>query len=149
MTIITTQKQKFINYIMQGGKKHLARNLLDEAFVLIKERGNKDPEAIMEKAFENVMPRVEVRPKRIGGAIFQVPGDVLPKRQFFLASKWIKESAQSKKGTPFAEALATEFIEASQETGNAFKKKLDVYKNADANKVNARFARTANSNQNN
>ncbi len=103
----------------------------------------------MEKAFENVMPRVEVRPKRIGGAIFQVPGDVMPKRQFFLASKWIKESAQSKKGTPFAEALATEFIEASQETGNAFKKKLDVYKNAEANKVNARFARTANSNQNN
>jgi len=147
--MILTQKQKFINYIMQGGKKHLARNLLDDAFAIIKERGNKDPEAIMEKAFENVMPRVEVRPKRIGGAIFQVPGDVLPKRQFFLASKWIKESAQSKKGTPFAQALATEFIEASQETGNAFKKKLDVYKNAEANKVNARFARTANSNQNN
>jgi small subunit ribosomal protein S7 len=149
MTIITTQKQKFINYIMQGGKKHLARNLLDEALSIVKERGNKDPEALMEKAFENIMPRVEVRPKRIGGAIFQVPGDVLPKRQFFLASKWIKESAQSKKGTPFAEALATEFIEASQETGNAFKKKLDVYKNAEANKVNARFARTANANQNN
>lgn len=148
MTIIT-QKQKFINYIMQGGKKHLARKLLDEAFVIIRERGNKDPEALMEKAFENIMPRIEVRPKRIGGAIFQVPGDVLPKRQFFLASKWIKESAQSKKGTPFAEALATELIEASQETGNAFKKKLDVYKNAEANKVNARFARTNNNNQNN
>lgn len=144
-----TQKQKFINYIMQGGKKHLARNLLEDALVIVKERGNKDPEAIMEKAFENVMPRIEVRPKRIGGAIFQVPGDVLPKRQFFLASKWIKESAQGKKGTPFAQALATEFIEAAQETGNAFKKKMDVYKNADANKVNARFARTANSNQSN
>ena len=147
--MILTQKQKFVNYIMQGGKKHLARNPLEEALVVIKERGNKDPDAILEKAFENIMPRVEVRPKRIGGAIFQVPGDVLPKRQFFLASKWIKESAQSKKGTPFAQALATEFIEASQETGNAFKKKLDVYKNAEANKVNARFARTANSNQNN
>lgn len=147
--MIQTHLQKFTNYIMQGGKKHLARNLLGEAFKIMKERGNKEPEAVMEKAFENVMPRVEVRPKRIGGAIFQVPGDVLPKRQFFLASKWIRESAQAKKGTPFAEALATEFIEASQETGNAFKKKLDVYKNAEANKVNARFARTANSNQNN
>ena len=147
--MILTQKQKFVNYIMQGGKKHLARNLIDASLKIIKEKGNKDPDAVMEKAFENVMPRVEVRPKRIGGAIFQVPGDVLPKRQFFLASKWIKESAQSKKGTPFAQALATEFIEASQETGNAFKKKLDVYKNAEANKVNARFARTANSNQNN
>lgn len=144
-----TQKQKFINYIMQGGKKHLARNLLEDALQIVRERGNKDPEAIMDKAFENVMPRVEVRPKRIGGAIFQVPGDVLPKRQFFLASKWIKESAQARKGTPFAQALATELIEASQETGNAFKKKLDVYKNAEANKVNARFARTNNANQNN
>ncbi len=95
--MISTQKQKFINYIMQGGKKHLAQTLLDEAFTVIKDRGNKDPEAVMEKAFENIMPRVEVRPKRIGGAIFQVPGDVMPKRQFFLASKWIKESAQAKK----------------------------------------------------
>lgn len=144
-----TQKQKFINYIMQGGKKHLARNLLEDALEIVRERGNKDPDAVMDKAFENIMPRVEVRPKRVGGAIFQVPGDVLPKRQFFLASKWIKESAQSRKGIPFAQALATELIEASQETGNAFKKKLDVYKNAEANKVNARFARTPNSNQNN
>ncbi|MBP6921455.1 30S ribosomal protein S7 [Candidatus Gracilibacteria bacterium] len=143
-----TQKQKFINYIMQGGKKHLARNLLEDALTIVRERGNKDPDAIMDKAFENIMPRVEVRPKRIGGAIFQVPGDVLPKRQFFLASKWIKESAQSRKGIPFAQALATELIEASQETGNAFKKKLDVYKNAEANKVNARFARTSNNNNN-
>lgn len=143
-----TQKQKFINYIMQGGKKHLARNLLEDALDIVRERGNKDPDAIMDKAFENIMPRVEVRPKRIGGAIFQVPGDVMPKRQFFLASKWIKESAQSRKGTPFAQALATELIEASQETGNAFKKKLDVYKNAEANKVNARFARTSNNNNN-
>ncbi len=127
---------------MQGGKKNLARNLLDNAFAVMVQRWHKDPDAVMEKAFENVMPRIEVRPKRIGWAIFQVPGDVLPKRQLFLASKWIRESAQSKKGTPFAEALATELIEASQETGVAFKKKLDVYKNADANKVNARFSRT-------
>lgn len=141
-----TQKQKFINYIMQGGKKHLARNLLEDALQIVREKGNKDADAIMDKAFENIMPRVEVRPKRIGGAIFQVPGDVMPKRQFFLASKWLKESAQARKGIPFAQALATEFIEASQETGNAFKKKLDVYKNAEANKVNARFSRTNNNN---
>ena len=144
--MINLQKNKFTNYIMQGGKKHTAQKLLADALDIVKEKGNKDPDALLAKAFENIMPRVEVRPKRIGGAIFQVPGDVLPKRQFFLASKWIKESAQSKKGTPFAEALATEIIEASQETGNAYKKKLDVYKNADANKVNARFARTANQN---
>ena len=146
--MITLQKTKFVNYIMQGGKKYTAQQLLDNALQIVKEKGNKDPDAVLAKAFDNVMPRVEVRPKRIGGAIFQVPGDVIPKRQFFLASKWIKESAQSKKGTPFAQALATEIIEASQETGNAFKKKLDVYKNAEANKVNARFSRPANTNQN-
>ena len=147
--MINLQKSKFINYIMQGGKKHTAQKLLADALLIVKEKGNKDPDALLAKAFENIMPRVEVRPKRIGGAIFQVPGDVLPKRQFFLASKWIKESAQSKKGTPFAEALATELIEASQETGTAFKKKLDVYKNAEANKVNARFSRPTNNNQSN
>ncbi len=142
--MINLQKNKFINYIMIGGKKHIAQQLLDDALVIVKEKGNKDADAVFSKAFENVMPRVEVRPKRIGGAIFQVPGDVNPKRQFFLASKWIKEAAQSKKGTPFAQALATELVEASQETGTAFKKKLDVYKNAEANKVNARFSRPAN-----
>ncbi len=139
--MLLTQKQKFINYIMQAGKKKLAQQLLDDAFAIIKEKGNKDPEALFDKAFENVVPHVEVRPRRIGGAIFQVPGDVAPRRQLFLASKWIKEAAQSKKGTPFARSLALELIDASQETGVAFKKKLDVYKNAEANKVNARFAR--------
>lgn len=142
--MLLTQKQKFTNYIMQAGKKKLAQQLLDDAFAIIKEKGNKDPEALFDKAFENVVPHVEVRPRRIGGAIFQVPGDVAPRRQLFLASKWIKEAAQSKKGTPFAKALALELIDASQETGVAFKKKLDVYKNAEANKVNARFARMNN-----
>lgn len=144
---VISQREKFINYIMQGGKKNLARNLLSDAFAIIKDKGNKDPEAIFDKAFENVMPHIEVRPRRIGGSIYQVPGDVAPTRQLFLASKWIKEAAQSKKGTPFANSLALELIDASQETGNAFKKKLDVYRNAEANKVNARFARMGNANK--
>lgn len=116
-TTILSTKDKFVNYIMQRGKKHLARNLLSEAFAIVKEKGHKNPEIVFDKAFENVIPHVEVRPRRIGGSIYQVPGDVNPRRQIFLASKWIKESAQSRKGIPFSQALAAEFIEASEETG--------------------------------
>ena len=132
---------KFINYIMLDGKKSLARNLLDEAFAEIKAKGQKDPKAIFDKALENVMPKIEVRPKRVGGSIYQVPQEVEPKRQLFLASKWIIDSARSKKGAAFSKFLANELIEAANETGNAYKKKLDVYKMAEANKAFARFAR--------
>jgi small subunit ribosomal protein S7 len=132
---------KFINYIMLDGKKSLARNLLDEAFAEIKAKGQKDPKAIFDKALENVMPKIEVRPKRVGGSIYQVPQEVEPKRQLFLAAKWIIDSARSKKGASFSKFLANELIEAANETGNAFKKKLDVYKMAEANKAFARFAK--------
>lgn len=137
----TEQKDKFINYIMLDGKKHLAIKMLREAMQIIKNKGHKNPNDIIDKAFENIMPRIEVRPRRVGGSIYQVPTDVKPHRQFYLASKWILDSCKSKEGRNFPELLAQEFIEASQEAGNAYKKKMEVYKNAEANKVNARFAR--------
>lgn len=133
--------EKFTNYIMQDGKKSLAKNLLEEAFAEIKAKGQKDPKAIFDKALENVMPKIEVRPKRVGGSIYQVPQEVEPKRQLFLAAKWLIESSRSKKGAPFSKFLAIELIDAANETGNAFKKKLDVYKMAEANKAFARFAK--------
>jgi len=86
------------------------------------------------------MPRIEVRAKRVGGSVFQVPQEVKPKRQLFLAAKWIIASARAKKGADFSKFLASELIEAANESGNAFKKKLDVYKMAEANKAFARFA---------
>ena len=86
------------------------------------------------------MPKIEVRPKRVWGSIYQVPQEVKPKRQLFLAAKWIIDSARSKKGAEFAKFLADELIEAANETGNAYKKKLEVYKMAEANKAFARFA---------
>ena len=132
--------EKFINYIMQDGKKSLAIRILNETFEEIKAKGQKDPKGIFDKALENIMPKIEVRPKRVWGSIFQVPQEVNKKRQLFLASKWILDSARSKKWANFSKFLANELIEAANETGNAFKKKLDVYKMAEANKAFARFA---------
>lgn len=131
---------KFINYIMKEGKKSLAIQLLDDTFEEIKAKGQKKPEEIFFKALENVMPKIEVRPKRVGGSIYQVPQEVKSKRQLFLAARWILDSARSKKGVNFAKALSVELIDAANETGNAVKKKLEVYKMAEANKAFARFA---------
>ena len=141
MKINETMYEKFTNYIMFSWKKSLAISLMNQTFEDIKAKGQKDPAWIFAKALENVMPRIEVRPKRVWGSIYQVPQEVNPKRQLFLASKWIIDSARSKKGANFSKFLANELIEAANETGNAFKKKLDVYKMAEANKAFARFAK--------
>lgn len=125
---------------MKDGKKSLAIDLLNKTFEEMKAKGQKKPVESFKLAMDNVMPRIEVRPKRVGGSIYQVPQEVKPKRQLFLAAKWILESANGKKWTPFHQALAVELIDAANETGNAVKKKLDVYKMAEANKAFARFA---------
>ncbi|PID87450.1 30S ribosomal protein S7 [Candidatus Gracilibacteria bacterium] len=132
--------EKFINYVMLDGKKSIAISIMNDTFSEIKSKGQKDPNGVFIKALENVMPKIEVRPKRVGGSIFQVPQEVAEKRQMFLASKWIIDSARSKKGAKFSKFLADELIDAANETGNAYKKKLDVYKMAEANKAFARFA---------
>lgn len=131
---------KFVNYIMKDGKKSLAMKLLTETFEEMKAKGQKKPMESFKVALENVMPKIEVRPKRVGGSIYQVPQEVKTKRQMFLASKWILEASRSKKGISFTKALAAELIDAANETGAAVKKKLDVYKMAEANKAFARFA---------
>ncbi len=143
MTIILWKDalvDKFINYVMKDGKKSLAISLMADTFEQIKAKGQKNPEAVFAKALENVMPKIEVRPKRVGGSIYQVPQEVKSKRQLFLAARWILDSARSKKGINFAKALAAEIIDAANETGNAVKKKAEVYKMAEANKAFARFA---------
>ena len=132
--------EKFINYIMKNWKKSLARKLLEQTFEEIKAKGQKNPQLIFDKALENVMPKIEVRPKRVWGSIYQVPIEVKPKRQLFLASKWILDAARNRKWANFPKLLANELIDAANETGAAYKKKLDVYKMAEANKAFARFA---------
>lgn len=135
-----SMQEKFTNYVMLDGKKSLAIKIMNDTFEYIKSKGQKNPKAIFDKAIENIMPKIEVRPKRVWGSIYQVPQEVKPKRQLFLAAKWIIASARSKKGNEFSKFLADELIEAANETGNAFKKKLEVYKMAEANKAFARFA---------
>ncbi|MDP2091007.1 MAG: 30S ribosomal protein S7 [Candidatus Gracilibacteria bacterium] len=131
---------KFVNYVMLDGKKSLAKKIMVDTFEEIKAKGQKNPQAIFDKAIENIVPKIEVRPKRVGGSIYQVPQEVKPKRQLFLAAKWLIDAARSKKGAAFSKFLAIELIEAANETGTAYKKKLEVYKMAEANKAFARFA---------
>ena len=133
--------EKFTNYVMLDGKKALAVKLIKDTFEVIKSKGQKNPQAIFMKALENVMPKIEVRPKRVWGSIYQVPQEVKPKRQLFLAAKWMLEAVRKKKGANFPKLLAVELIDAANETGDAVRKKLDVYKMAEANKAFARFAR--------
>lgn len=133
--------EKFTNYVMLDGKKALAKKLMDDTFEVITSKGQKNPKAIFMKALENVMPKIEVRPKRVWGSIYQVPQEVKPKRQLFLAARWILDIVRKKKGTHFSVLLAWELIDAANETWDAVRKKLEVYKMAEANKAFARFAR--------
>ena len=142
MVLNTNNEQitKFVNYVMKDGKKTLALKLLSKAFAIMKDRGQKKPEDTFNRAISNVMPKIEVRPKRVWGSIYQVPQEVKPKRQFALAARWILAAVRAKKWTDFSSFLAEELIAASGETGSAIKKKLDVYKMAEANRAFARFA---------
>ncbi len=132
---------KFTNYVMLNGKKSLANNLMQETFEVIKSKWQKKPKEIFIRALENVMPKIEVRPRRVWGSIYQVPQEVKTKRQLFLASRWILDAARKKKGASFPVLLAWELIDAANETGDSIKKKMEVYKMAEANKAFARFAR--------
>ncbi len=131
---------KFVNYVMKQGKKTLAYKILNQTFDILREKGYTNPEDVFDKAIDNTMPKIECRPKRVGGSIYQVPTEVPPGRSFALASRWILGAARGKSGKDFSHFLAQEFIDAATETGTAIKKKLDVYKMAEANKAFARYA---------
>ncbi|MEW6680040.1 MAG: 30S ribosomal protein S7 [bacterium] len=125
----------FINCVMRRGKKSLAQAIVYNAFDIIKDKLQKDPLAIFKTAIENVRPRVAVKPRRVGGATYQVPMAVPENRSIFLAFKWIIQNAKAKKGKPMNEKLALELIDASNNTGASVKKKQDTHKMAEANKA--------------
>ncbi len=131
---------KLINYIMQSGKKAVALRVTYDAFDIIEKKTEKPALEIFEKAMNNVTPQMELRSRRIGGANYQVPVEVRPERKTALALRWIIEAARSQKGKPMSEKLAEELINASNNTGNAVKKRNDVHRMAEANKAFAHFA---------
>ncbi len=134
-------QEKFICCLMKNGKKSIARKVLKNTFNEIQKQGNKKPKEIFEKALTNVSPQIEVRPKRVGGAVYQIPMEVKPHRQQTLSIRWLLQATRTKKGSPMHLRLATELIEASKESGEAFKKKENVHKMAQANRAFAHLAR--------
>ena len=131
---------RFINNLMERGKKGAARTIVYDAFDTIKERIKKDPLEVFDLAIKNVSPNVELKARRIGGANYQVPVEVRGERKVALAFRWISDAAYSRKGMPMALRLANELIEASQKQGAAIKKREDTLRMAEANKAFAHFA---------
>lgn len=136
-----TSIAKFINYVMQRGKKSVAEKVVYDAFEIIKKETKQDPRHIFNKAIKKISPLVEVRGKRVGGANYQVPFQVRGDRRFNLACRWLLEAAKNRKGKPMREKLAAEILDASNGEGASVKKREMVHKMAEANKAFAHFAR--------
>jgi len=133
--------EKFINRVMQCGKKQTAREIVYGAFDVIKEKAKvENPIEVFDTAMKNTGPVMEVRSRRVGGANYQVPREVRPERRQALSMKWIIDAARSKKGQPMHLKLADELIAAAKGEGEAVKKRENVHKMAEANKAFAHFA---------
>ncbi len=130
---------KFINNLMWDGKKALAQKIFYRALEYIEEKTGQNGYEVFEKAIENVKPKLEVRPRRVGGATYQVPVEVRPKRQLSLAIKWVIKAARGRGERRMFERLANELIDASKGTGAAMKIRENTHKMAEANKVFAHF----------
>lgn len=133
---------KFINRVMRDGKKGIAQSLIYKALETIREQLKQEPLSVFEKAIQNVSPKMEVRPRRVGGASYQVPVEVRGDRKEALAIRWIIAGAKAKANSTFHtfdKKLAQEIIDASQNAGWAFKKKEDMQKAASANRAFAHF----------
>jgi small subunit ribosomal protein S7 len=132
---------KFINYLMVDGKKSVAQRVMYDALEIISNETKQDAIEVFDQAIKNVVPSLEVKSRRVGGANYQVPMPVRGDRRYTLAYRWILAATRGKKGRPMAERLAKEFIAASQGEGDAMKKKQDVQRMAEANRAFAHFAR--------
>lgn len=132
---------RFVGKLMWDGKRTTAEGILYDALELAKEKSKKDPVEMFEAAVKNVAPTVEVRARRVGGSTYQVPIEVPPRRRTQLAIRWLVDAARAKKGAPMAKRLADELLAASNEEGEAMKKREDVHRMAEANRAFAHFAR--------
>ncbi|MCL0062820.1 30S ribosomal protein S7 [Peptococcaceae bacterium] len=130
---------KLIGQVMRDGKRSLAERIVYTAMDIIKEKTGRDPLEVFEEALKNVMPVLEVKARRVGGATYQVPVEVRPDRRQTLAIRWITNYSRERKGRNMAERLASELMDAAQGTGGAVKKKEDTHKMAEANKAFAHY----------
>ncbi|MFA6228462.1 MAG: 30S ribosomal protein S7 [Patescibacteria group bacterium] len=132
---------KFINYIMERGKKSVAKGIVYEALEIISDKTKVDPLVVFDTAIKNAAPTVEIKGRRVGGANYQVPMAVRPSRSYTLGCRWIIGAAKAKRGRRMAVKLAEELIAAYNSEGTAIKKKQDTYRMAEANRAFAHFSR--------
>lgn len=130
---------KLINRMMQRGKKRTAETIIYDALQLLEKQSSKDPVTALEQAINNVTPLLEVKPRRVGGATYQVPVEVAPERGLFMAIRWLLESARGRKGKSMAERLSAELYDALQGQGTTVKKREDTHKMAEANRAFAHY----------
>jgi small subunit ribosomal protein S7 len=131
--------QGFVNRLMRRGKKSTACRIVYDAFELIEARAKREPVEIFEQAIKNVAPMLEVKPRRVGGATYQVPVEVAPDRRTSLATRWILAAAKARAGKSMAEKLAGELMDAANNGGAAIKRREETHKMAEANRAFAHY----------
>ena len=130
---------RLVNSIMLDGKKGVAQKIVYGAFDIVKEQTQKEPLEVFTTAMDNIMPSLEVKARRVGGATYQVPMDVRPARRQTLGLRWLTSYARSRSERTMAERLANEIMDAANNTGSAVKKREDTHKMAESNKAFAHF----------
>ncbi|HYM91672.1 MAG TPA: 30S ribosomal protein S7 [bacterium] len=130
---------RLINKVMTRGKKSTAEHIVYYALDQVKEKSGKEPVKVLEQALHNVMPVLEVRPRRVGGATYQVPVEVRPDRRVSLGMRWLVQYARQRAGKTMRDKLAAEILEASNNAGAAVKRREDTHKMAEANKAFAHY----------
>ena len=135
-SVLVTQ---FVNKVLQRGKRSLAERIVYDALSTVGERTGAEPSAVLKRAVENVKPQLEVRSRRVGGATYQVPVDVRPRRQTTLAIRWIVGYARDRRERTMAARLAGELLDASNNAGASIKRKEDLHKMAESNKAFAHY----------
>jgi len=128
-----------VNKVMKCGKKRTAERIVYDALQLLEKQASKDPVTSLEQAIKNATPLLEVKPRRVGGATYQVPVEVRPDRGLFLALKWLLKSARARRGKSMTERLAAELFDALQGEGTTVKKREDTHKMAEANRAFAHY----------
>jgi len=130
---------KLMNKVMKCGKKGTAESIVYGALDLLEQQASKDPVTALEQAIKNATPLLEVKPRRVGGATYQVPVEVRPDRGLFLAIRWLLKASRDRKGKSMQEKLASELIDAFQGQGAAIKRREDTHKMAEANRAFAHY----------